>query len=70
MKKTDKIIRLRSRLGMTQHEMAIECGYKNKCVISNAEKGHREPSFRMAKALTKLARHNGMKISLEYFLED
>jgi transcriptional regulator with XRE-family HTH domain len=38
------VARLRSRLGMSQHELAQQCGIINQSYVSGLERGHRNPT--------------------------
>lgn len=45
------VLRLRARRGMTQEDLAAECGWKGKSVVSRIERQLRVPSLRTIERL-------------------
>lgn len=51
----ERIKALRESLGLTQKELALELGYRDKASVSLYERGARVPNPRIAKVLDALA---------------
>lgn len=61
----NKITAWREKANLTQHELAIRCGWKSQSRISNYESGQRLPSLKDCRIIVSVLRESGANCSFD-----